>query len=1093
MEDIKVLIQTNRYQTPVTQELLDSLPSEVAEQLMDCLTNIQFIKNLISPDRPYYKDLPRDERGAAIVDITNPPILEDADYFRQAALHYQKHGCYTFLKPNSNPNSEFRKFWDEERRRCWEGLIRPSDGAWISGYNYFFLNYLPMLVNKVCEGRKKAVRVEDFPFFFEGISWRFYYLNNAKENGHHAIELAKRGAHPYNQRVFTPKGWKLWGDIQIGDELYGTYGNITKVVDIPYDKECDIYEITLSDGRKIQASDEHLWKVGMSSKRKEKIVTTKEMFNDSFFRLKSGLYKYAIPSNNGIDYTFSEPPINAYTLGVLLGDGTFKHTSLEITQRESDLKDMVNYIPYHINSCDNSGIHYIVKIPNWKNILKELNLYGKNTKDKFIPDIYKYNSRDIRLSILRGLMDTDGWISRKRSPQFCTISEKLKDDVIFIARSLGYKTLCVRKQSGYRKNGEYIKCKDSYIITIIGGSELFNLKRKKLLCNNNPIFKKFTSIVDIRYIGRDKAKCVTVDAEDNCYLIGDFVTTHNCAKSYTLASMMAHNLVLGRSVQEKRRVITVLTAYQKEYLSDSKDGTLSKFKPTINFLFSNTPFPHLMLKNSPNEMTWQMGYKDEYGVERGSLNQVLAVSAKDDSDKLRGKRADIFFEEMGTFPNLLSLYDVTRKSVEDGDYTFATMYLVGTASESESDFSSAKTLLYSPEGYNIMALPNVYDRPKQGKPTFGYFFPSYVNRAGCYNKDGVSDVVKALIEILMQRHKAKYSADPKSVLRVIAEDPITPAEAIIKVKAAFFPVTALTERLQQLDTDVHSFDDVYIGKLVMNKNGEVEFKPTSDEPIRKYGVENDTPGAIEIFELPEKDRSGKVPNTRYIIGHDPVDNDQAESSSLSSTFVLDLWTDKIVAEYTGRQAFAEDNFEIVRLLCLFYNAKCLYESNKKGIYAYFAKMNCTHLLADTPEYLRDKQMIKYSSFGSNQKGVNATAAINNYANGLIRDWLMKPVTMITTIDGAEQEVVTQNLFFLRNRALIEELIAFNPEINVDRIRALGMVMLYREEKMVLYQGNPSRDKDATPKDYIGNDPFFINNYDKRFNKPVNLVKDMATS
>lgn len=759
MEDIKVLIQTNRYQTPVTQELLDSLPSEVAEQLMDCLTNIQFIKNLISPDRPYYKDLPRDERGAAIVDITNPPILEDADYFRQAALHYQKHGCYTFLKPNSNPNSEFRKFWDEERRRCWEGLIRPSDGAWISGFNYWFLNYQPMMVNKITEGRKKAVRVESFPFIQEGNVWRYYYLFDAREQGHHAIELAKRG----------------------------------------------------------------------------------------------------------------------------------------------------------------------------------------------------------------------------------------------------------------------------------------------------------------------------------------------CAKSYSLSAIMGHNLILGESEESRRRVITVLTAYQKEYLSDNKDGTLSKFKPAINFSFSHTPFPHLMLKNSPNEMSWQMGYKDEYGIERGSLNQVLAVSAKDDSEKLRGKRGWILFEEMGSFKGLLSLYDITRKSVEDGDYTFATMYLVGTAAEDESDFSSAKTLLYYPEAYNILSVENVYDRPKQGKPTFGYFFPSYVNRAGCYNKDGVSDVVKALIEILMQRHKAKYSADPKSVLRVIAEDPITPAEAIIKVKAAFFPVTALTERLQQLDTDVHSFDDVYIGKLVMNKSGEVEFKPTSDEPIRKYGVENDTPGAIEIFELPEKDRSDKVPNTRYIIGHDPVDNDQAESSSLSSTFVLDLWTDKIVAEYTGRQAFAEDNFEIVRLLCLFYNAKCLYESNKKGIYAYFAKMNCTHLLADTPEYLRDKQMIKYSSFGSNQKGVNATAAINNYANGLIRDWLMEPVTMITTIDGVEQEVVTQNLFFLRNRALIEELIAFNPEINVDRIRALGMVMLYREEKMVLYQGNPSRDKDATPKDYIGNDPFFTNNYDKRFKKPVNLVKDMATS
>lgn len=731
----------NKYQTELTEELMNTLPQEVQEQLLETLTTVEFVKRLISPNRPYARDLPRDEKGRIIVDITNPHIIEDADYFRQPALHFLKYGCYTFLKPNSNPNSEFRKHWDEEKRRCYEGYVRESDGEWVTGFNYWFMNYCPMMVNKLVEGRKKAIRTEAFPFFFEGIYWRFHYLWQAREGGKHAIELAKRG----------------------------------------------------------------------------------------------------------------------------------------------------------------------------------------------------------------------------------------------------------------------------------------------------------------------------------------------CAKSYSLAAIMSHNLILGESEESNRRVITVLTAYQKEYLKDDKDGTLSKFKPSINFSFANTPFPHLMLKNSPNEMSWQMGYKDEYGVEKGSLNQVLAASAKDDSEKLRGKRGWILFEEMGSFKGLLPLYDITRKSVEDGDYTFAIMYLVGTAAESESDFSSAKTLLYNPDGYNILSIDNVFDRPKQGKPKFGFFFPSYINRAGCYNKDGVSDVVKALIEILIARYKAKYSADPKSVLRVIAEDPITPAEAIIKVKAAYFPITALTERLSQLDQDIHAYDDVYVGKLVQNSNG-VEFTPTSDIPIRKFGVENDTPGAVEIFEMPEKDRNGKVPHTRYIIGHDPVDNDQAESSSLSSTFVLDLWTDKIVAEYTGRQSFADDNFEIVRLLCLFYNAKCLYESNKKGIFAYFSKMNCTHLLADTPEFLRDKQLIKYSSFGSNAKGVNASAAINAYANNLIRDWLMKPVTIIQNVDGEDVEVTVYNLNFLRNRALIEELIAFNPEINVDRIRALGMVMLYREEKMVLYQGNPSRDSEEVPKDYLGNDKFFTENY-----------------
>lgn len=749
----------NKYQTELTEKLMNTLPQEVQEQLLETLTTVEFVKRLISPNRPYARDLPRDEKGRIIVDITNPHIIEDADYFRQPALHFLKYGCYTFLKPNSNPNSEFRRHWDEEKRRCYEGYVRESDGEWVTGFNYWFMNYCPMMVNKLIEGRKKAIRTEAFPFFFEGIYWRFHYLWQAREGGKHAIELAKRG----------------------------------------------------------------------------------------------------------------------------------------------------------------------------------------------------------------------------------------------------------------------------------------------------------------------------------------------CAKSYSLAAIMSHNLILGESEESNRRVITVLTAYQKEYLKDDKDGTLSKFKPSINFSFANTPFPHLMLKNSPNEMSWQMGYKDEYGVEKGSLNQVLAVSAKDDSEKLRGKRGWILFEEMGSFKGLLSLYDITRKSVEDGDYTFATMYLVGTAAESESDFSSAKTLLYNPDGYNILSINNVFDRPKQGKPKFGFFFPSYINRAGCYNEDGVSDVVKALIEILIARYKAKYSADPKSVLRVIAEDPITPAEAIIKVKAAYFPITALTERLSQLDQDVHAYDDVYIGKLVQNSNG-VEFTPTSDVPIRKFGVENNTPGAVEIFEMPEKDRNGKVPHTRYIIGHDPVDNDQAESSSLSSTFVLDLWTDKIVAEYTGRQSFADDNFEIVRLLCLFYNAKCLYESNKKGIFAYFSKMNCTHLLADTPEFLRDKQLIKYNSFGSNAKGVNASAAINAYANNLIRDWLMKPVTVIQNIDGEDVEVTVYNLNFLRNRALIEELIAFNPEINVDRIRALGMVMLYREEKMVLYQGYPSRDSEEVPKDYLGNDKFFTENYRRvevPFQKPSKFSTEEA--
>lgn len=1088
---MEVLIETNKYQTPVTRELLDSLPTEVAEQLMEVLTTVPFVKNLISPNRPYYKDLPRDSRGAAIVDITNPPIMTNADYFRQPALFYLKHGCYTFLKPNSNPNSAYKKFWDEEIRRCYEGYIRPEDGAWISGYNYWFLNYQPMMINKKVGKTNKAIRVEEFPYFNEGNAWRYYYLYNARENAHHAIELARRGAHPYFQKVYTPDGIKDWGDIKIGDRLYGTYGNITTVTDIPFNDIADTYRITLRDGRIVYASDDHIWNVIRANTGKILHLNTKYIYEHYIskrkksWRIPSGkACIYFIPNHKGVEYNETEVPIDAYTLGVLIGDGCFRtwgyKNQVIFTSAIQDINTYKRIIPYSIDKIGSDEYTYAIRT----NIqyLYDCNLWGCKSEDKFIPNLYKYNSRKVRLNILRGLLDTDGWI-HGNTPMFDTVSKRLAEDVMEVARSLGYNCNIIKQKAGYKKDGVYRQCLDVYQVSIYGGGELFNLNRKKNKIDNTKVASRATKtcITNIEYIGKYPCKCVTVDSEDNSYLIGDFVQTHNCAKSFSLSSIMGHNLILGESKEANRRTITVLTAYQKEYLKDDKDGTLSKFKPAINFSFAHTPFPHLLLKNSPNEMTWQMGYKDEYGIERGSLNQVMAVSAKDDSEKLRGKRGWILFEEMGSFKGLLSLYDITRKSVEDGDLVFATMYLVGTAAEDESDFSSAKTLLYNTKAYNILSLPNVYDKPKQGKSTFGYFFPSYVNRAGCYNEDGVSDVVKSLVQILMARYKAKFSSDPRTVLRVIAEDPITPAEAIIKVKSAYFPVTALTERLQQLDTDPHAFDDVYIGQLVLNNKCEVEFKPTNDVPIRRYGVENDTPGAVEIFAMPEKDRDGNIPHTRYIIGHDPVDNDVAESTSLTSTFVLDLWTDTIVAEYTGRHNLANNNYEIVRLLCLFYNAKCLYESNKKGLYAYFSQMNCTHLLADTPEYLRDKQMIKYSRVGSNQKGVNASAAINNYANDLIRNWLIKPVNIIIKNDeGEEEEVTIQNLYLLRNRALIEELIAFNPEINVDRIRALGMVMLYREEKMILYQGNPNKDNDTTPKDYLGNDPFF-NSYDNKKN------------
>ena len=127
-------------------------------------------------ERPKAKDLPRDDKGRIIVDITKPHILEDMDYFRPSALRYKQTGSYTNLRPNPNPNSEYGKWIREEIRRCYEGYVRESDGEWVTGNMYFFMNYCPIPMTKITGKSKKGERVIDFPEFWEGIYYRFHYI-----------------------------------------------------------------------------------------------------------------------------------------------------------------------------------------------------------------------------------------------------------------------------------------------------------------------------------------------------------------------------------------------------------------------------------------------------------------------------------------------------------------------------------------------------------------------------------------------------------------------------------------------------------------------------------------------------------------------------------------------------------------------------------------------------------------------------------------------------------------------------------------------------------------------------------------------------
>ena len=228
-EKLTEYIKTNSYQTKITEELSKSLHKEVWQDLMEFVESVKFINWLIQPEniRGYASDRPRDKEGKIIIDITKPHILKDMDFFRERALFYKKHGRYTHLRPNPNPKSEYAQFWKEEMRRWKHGVVRESDGEWIPGLFYFYLNYSPIWLNEEeskssTSKKSKGVRKREFPKVWLGDYLFFHYVNQARQSGAHAKLLKCRGVgfeQPYSEVVKTSLGDIKVGDVKVGDKL----------------------------------------------------------------------------------------------------------------------------------------------------------------------------------------------------------------------------------------------------------------------------------------------------------------------------------------------------------------------------------------------------------------------------------------------------------------------------------------------------------------------------------------------------------------------------------------------------------------------------------------------------------------------------------------------------------------------------------------------------------------------------------------------------------------------------------------------------------------------------------------------------------
>lgn len=502
------------------------------------------------------------------------------------------------------------------------------------------------------------------------------------------------------------------------------------------------------------------------------------------------------------------------------------------------------------------------------------------------------------------------------------------------------------------------------------------------------------------------------------------------------------------------------------------DGLLTKAWQIMDFLDKHTAWAKQRLVSTRMERT--SGYKitDEFGkqTEQGYLSSITGITLKNDPERVRGTRAKlVLWEEGGKFPSLLDAWRIEQPSVETDDgKAFGLMIAFGTGGTEGASFEGLKELFYKPKSYNVLSFPNIWDEGRENTEC-AFFVPAYSNLESFdddgnqvyMDKDGNSYKEKAIQNLIDQRNKVKDGgASQQSIDRFISERPIMPAEAVLELGKNIFPRKLLMDQLTRIRTNKKLQSMKHIVDLEWDGNGQVKAteKPSGD--ITNYPLKKgDKPhGSVVIWEYPVKD----PPLGLYIGGCDPYDHDDSFTNSLGSTFIFkrvragEAWTDVIVAEYSGRPDTAEEYYENVRKLLTFYNARLLFENERKGIYPYFTNKHCDYLLADQPDKIIS-EVFKDSKV-QRRKGCHMTKQIRAYGEGLILEWLLD-----------EFEEGHPNVERVYSEPLIEELIENDGVRNVDRVIALCMVMIYREE---LYQLKVSSAKEQNKQVELFEMPLF---------------------
>ena len=361
-------------------------------------------------------------------------------------------------------------------------------------------------------------------------------------------------AQSLDAKVRTLLGWKRMGDLAIGEPLASVDGAPSFVTGVfPQGKRL-LYRVEFSDGRTTECCGEHLWRVDYRAWERPRVLTTEKVA--AMLTRKRYRGRLWIDMPNGDFGNAAELPVDPWILGALLGDGNltrgtmvFSTTELEMRERLAeklapslemryagrtewrlDQKILVN-----LGHRDGMAANPLTSV------IKSLGLWGCRSHEKFIPRCYLDASRSSRLDLLRGLLDTDGWVERWGTIRFTTTSPHLARDVVELVRSLGGWCTMNGKRTAFTYTGERKTGLYSFVCTIHhpDAGSLFLLSHKHARTPRVAQRRRRPTFQSIRVTRIAEAQCISVSHPSQLYITDDYVVTHNTSLALNIGENVA--------------------------------------------------------------------------------------------------------------------------------------------------------------------------------------------------------------------------------------------------------------------------------------------------------------------------------------------------------------------------------------------------------------------------------------------------------------------------------------------------------------------------------------------------------------------------